>query len=104
MKIRLLLILSLLTVCAVAGSAQSLPSEFESWNEIQLIVPLVRDKDSKGKTFDRLTATFSGISRIGRNPVKPLDSRIAAVLDYRVNKYLSLMGAVLYRRDELTPR
>ncbi|MBX7055663.1 MAG: DUF2490 domain-containing protein, partial [Pyrinomonadaceae bacterium] len=42
--------------------------------------------------------------RIGRNPVKPLDSRIAAVLDYRVNKYLSLMGAVLYRRDELTPR
>ncbi len=104
-KIRLSLILSaLLLGCAAAVPAQSLPSEFESWNEIQLIVPLIRDKDKKGKMVDKVTATFSGISRIGRNPVRPLDSRVSATVDYRVNKYLSLMAAVLYRRDELTPR
>lgn len=104
MRIRLSLLISALLLGCAAGAAQSLPSEFESWNEVQLIVPLVRDKDSKGKSVDRLTAIFSGISRVGRNPVKPLDSRVAAALDYRVNKYFSLMGAVLYRRDELTPR
>lgn len=104
-NIRLSLTLSaLLLGCAAAVPAQSLPSEFESWNEIQLIVPLIRDKNSKGKMVDKVTATFSGISRIGRNPVRPLDSRVSATIDYRVNKYLSLMAAVLYRRDELTPR
>ena len=76
-------------------------STFQSWNEVQVIVPLVRGKDSKGKSFDRVTATFGGILRIGRSNLDFVDNRYGVVFDFRVNKYLSLLSSVLYRKDEL---
>jgi Protein of unknown function (DUF2490) len=82
-------------------SQTSRKSEFQSWNEVQLILPLVRGKDSKGKSFDRITATFGGIKRIGRSNLDFLDNRYGVVFDFRVNKYLSLLTSVLYRKDEL---
>ncbi|MEP6901493.1 MAG: DUF2490 domain-containing protein [Actinomycetota bacterium] len=78
-----------------------LESKFQSWNEFQLILPLIRGKDSKGKSFDRITATFGGILRIGRRNLDFIDNRYSTTLDFRVNKYFSLMTAVLYRKDEL---
>lgn len=85
----------------VAGQTSAPKSVFQSWNETQLILPLIRSKDAKGKSFDRLTATFSGISRIGRKDFDFLDDRVGLTLDLRVNKYLSLFGGSLYRRDEI---
>jgi len=82
-------------------SQTPLDSRFQSWNEVQLIVPLARKKDSSGKTVDTVTATFTGILRIGRKNLDFLDNRYGVTLDFRVNKYLSLMTAVLYRKDEL---
>ncbi|MDQ6787425.1 MAG: DUF2490 domain-containing protein [Acidobacteriota bacterium] len=100
---RLLIILAVIFLCAPAAFAQTapLPSRFQSWNEVQLILPLVRDKDAKGKNIDKVTATFSGILRIGRSNLDFLDNRISTTLDFRVNKYVSLLTAVLYRKDEL---
>lgn len=83
------------------SQTESLASEFQSWNELQLILPLVQTKDSKGKVVDKVTATFSGALRVGRNNLDLLDNRAALTLDFRVNKFLTLSSAVLYRKDEL---
>ncbi len=79
----------------------ALPSEFQSWNEIQLILPVVWVKDSKGKSVNKVTATFNGVLRVGRKNLDFLDNRAGLTLDFRVNKYLSLLAAALYRKDEL---
>jgi Protein of unknown function (DUF2490) len=83
-------------------SQTPLESKFQSWNEIQLILPLNQGKDAKGKPIDKITATFGGILRIGRKNLDFIDNRIGTTLDFRVNKYLSLLTSVLYRKDELT--
>lgn len=100
---RFLLILPIVFLCVSAGFSQTapLPSQFQSWNEVQLIVPLVQGKDAKDKTVDKITATFNGILRIGRNNLDFLDNRTSVTLDFRVNKYLSLLTGVLYRKDEI---
>jgi len=103
MKIKILLI----SLCALflfsqkSFSQTSTPAKFQSWNEVQIIVPLKQEKDSKGKTIDKVTATFTGILRIGRKNWDFLDNRYSVTFDFRVNKFLSLMTAVLYRKDEL---
>lgn len=92
-------ILVLFTFAALAQT-DSLPEQTQSWNEVQLILPLKFGKDRKGKQIDKITATFSGISRIGRNEF--LDNRVSATADYRINRHLSVFGGVLYRQDEIT--
>jgi hypothetical protein len=82
-------------------SQTPLKSEFQSWNEVQLILPVIHGQDSKGKAFDRITMTFGGILRIGRKNLDFLDNRISTVLDFRLNKNFSLLTSVLYRKDEL---
>jgi hypothetical protein len=95
------IVFSLLLFSQTSFSQTSLPSEFQSWNEVQLILPLVRGKDARKKTIDKLTATFTGNLRIGRKNLDFLDNRISATLDFRVNKYFGLMTSILYRKDEL---
>jgi hypothetical protein len=92
----------LLYTLSVFSQAAPLPSQFQSWNEVQLIVPIAHAKDAKGKTIDKATVTFSGILRIGRSNVDFLDNRLSAIVDFRVNRYLTLVTSVLYRQDEIT--
>lgn len=89
--------------CSILVPAQTVSpkSVFQSWNETQLIVPVITSKDSKGKNVDRVTATFSGTFRFGRNAPELIDNRYGATVDLRLNKYLSVFGGTLYRRDEL---
>ncbi|MGI8786583.1 MAG: DUF2490 domain-containing protein [Pyrinomonadaceae bacterium] len=103
MKLYLLIIIAVIFLSSTAAFAQSapLPSEFQSWNELQLILPLARGKDVKGKTIDKITATFNGTLRIGRNNLDFLDNRLGATIDFRVNRHLSLTTATLYRKDKL---
>ena len=61
MKIFCCLIFMLFLGAPVFAQARS---EFQEWNEVQLIYPLVQGKDAKGKTVDKVTATFSGIARL----------------------------------------
>lgn len=99
---RVLLVLFVICLCAAAVFAQTahLPSRFQEWNEIQLIAPLTHGKDAKGKKIDKLTATFSGIVRLGRSSVDYVDNRASVTFDYRFSKYFSLATGVLYRREE----
>ncbi len=103
MKIRILLISAAVFLFADAAFSQTspLPSQFQYWNEVQLILPLVGAKDAKGKSFDKVTASFSGVLRIGRGNFDFLDNRIGTTVDFRVNRHLSLLTGVLYRKDEL---
>lgn len=94
------LVILLLFSFSVFAQQDSLPEQTQSWNELQLILPLKYGKDRKGKTIDKITASFSGIARIGRKDF--LDNRIGSTIDYRVNRYLSVFGGVLYRQDEIT--
>lgn len=100
---RLVISLSIVFLFSIAAFSQStpLPSQFQSWNEVQLNVPLVRSKDAKGKSIDKVTATFTGTLRIGRSNLDFLDNRAGVTLDFRVNRYLSVFGAALCRKDEI---
>lgn len=100
-KLLLISLFSLFLFSETIFAQTPLPSKFQSWNEVQLIVPIARKKDSKGKTVDRVTATFTGILRIGRKNWDFIDNRYGVTFDFRVNKFLSLMTAALYRKDEL---
>ena len=82
--------------------AQNLPEKFESWNEVQLIVPLGKGKDKSGKTIDKWTLTLNGIARGGRRPPDLVDGRVGASLEYRASRHITLLTNVLYRRDETT--
>jgi hypothetical protein len=103
MKTQIFLVAAIIFLFASTAYSQTsqLPSQFQSWNEVQLILPLVSGKDAKGKSFDKLTATFGGIFRIGRKNFDFLDNRISTTLDFRVNRHLSFLTGVLYRKDEL---
>ncbi|MDQ2746905.1 MAG: DUF2490 domain-containing protein [Acidobacteriota bacterium] len=103
---RSFIIISIVLIFAAAVYPQTahIPSEFESWNEVQLIAPVKHGKDAKGKTIEKLTVTFNGVSRIGRSSFDFLDDRVGAALDYRVNRHFSLTTATLYRREELVKK
>ncbi len=97
----LIIFLIILTLAAaVYPQTAPLPSAFQSWNEVQLIVPLARSKDKKGKSIDKITATFNGTFRIGRKTFDFLDDRVAMTLDFRVNNYFSILAGSTYRREE----
>jgi hypothetical protein len=96
---RYLAVLLLLIGASVPALSQDRPSVFQSWNEVQFIVPLVRSEDANGKTVNRVTAIFNGIGRFGRGQL--VDGRIGVELNFRVNKYVTLVGSALYRGDEV---
>jgi len=95
---RYLVIIIILFAGSVSAFAQDRPSVFQSWNEVQLIVPLVRGEDT-GKTVNKVTAIFNGIGRFGRGQL--VDARLGAELNFRLNKYVTLVGSALYRGDEV---
>lgn len=101
MKISLLILLIVL-FCFSTLDAQNKnqPTEFQSWNEIRLIKPLLKRKNSKGKTIEKITATFTGNLRIGRKSFDLLDNRIGASFEFRINNSVSALTGVLYREDE----
>lgn len=98
-----IIIAKLIFFAAVVHSqtAPPLPSAVQSWNEVQLIVPLVRSKKANGKVTDKITAIFNGTFRFGRKTFDFLDDRAALSLDFRVNKYFSILAGGMYRREEI---
>lgn len=82
--------------------AQNLETKFQSWNELQLSLPIKTEKDSKGKSYDRIVVIITGNLRVGRISFDLVDSRIGLALEYRINKYVQLMTGATYRKDEIT--
>src|SRR4051812_31778963 len=79
---------------------QDRPSVFQSWNEVQLIVPVERSTDAAGKSVDKITAIFNGIGRFGRKD-DVTDARAGAELNFRANKHLTFVTSALARGDEV---
>lgn len=90
---------SIIALCSLAAWSQSVT---QSWNEVQVTLPIVSTRDARGKTIDKVTATFSGTARIGRNG-QLLDARAGASFAFRLNKHISALAGIVQRSDELTP-
>jgi len=90
------LALVLVLVCAAAEARAQTPSQVpeadtESWNDVQLAIPLSRKVDF----------LIQGTVRIGGNLTTAVDERWGFGFNYRIQKYLTLNE--LYFRREATP-
>jgi hypothetical protein len=90
--VRLLLCAVFLALNAFAASAQSTPAslatDFQSWNDVQLIVPLDSEK---------WNAVFSLVGRFGNDLKTAVDSRIGVMITRKINSKLTVGGGYLYR-------
>ncbi len=67
-------------------------TDYQFWNETQLIFPLVKTKDDT----DKLSLFLNGNLRVGRNIRHLVDERIGFGFDYKHNKYISFTPSYLY--------
>jgi hypothetical protein len=88
-----------LLVAPLTVFSQGRPSVFQSWNEVQLIVPVSRSTDSEGRSVNKITALFLGVARFGRDDVT--DARAGFELHFRANKHITFVTGALYRGDEV---
>src|SRR5712671_7063789 len=88
-----ILFLAAMFVCAGDSRAQTkVPkADTESWNDVQLTIPLSRKVDF----------LIQGTVRIGDNLTAPVDERWGFGFNYRIQKYLTLNE--LYFHREATP-
>ncbi len=66
-----------------------------NWNDVTLILPLTKETD-------KLSISFSGVFRIGRNLKRSIDERIGVSLNHRINNHFSASIGYLYRRSRPT--
>jgi hypothetical protein len=95
-------VVAIATLIAIqSASSQSLPdSDFQVWNETVLSFPVVKTKDSDGKASDKLSLLVLGVVRLGQNRLYPVDARLGAGFDLKLNKYFSFTPTYVYRRGE----
>lgn len=99
MKFSFLVLLVVISASFVFPQAPP-ESDFQFWNETQLIFPLVAAKDKKGKNVERVSFFLSGTLRLGQNYKRLVDERIGFGFDFKPNKYLTLTPAYLYRAGQ----
>jgi len=80
-------------------AAQS-DTDFQVWNETTLVFPVVKQKDKDGKESDKLSLLVLGVLRLGQNRLFPVDARLGAGFDLKLNKYWSFAPTYVYRRGE----
>lgn len=87
-KIQLVFSLLTVLVCAALASAQSVPEkDTQSWNDIQVTIPM-------GKKVDFV---INGTIRLGDNLSAAVDERWGAGFNYKPNKYLTLSQSYFTR-------
>ena len=82
----------------VGAFGQSSPPEtdFQLWHETTFVLPVVKAKDDKGKSFDRLSLLFIGSLRLGQNRLAPVDERVGGGFDLVLNKNFNFSPTYLY--------
>ncbi len=92
-------ILTLIAVISVANdvSAQAPANDFQIWNETTLVKPISKTTDKNGKEVDRLSVLFFGTLRLGQNRAVPVDKRVGAGFELRLNNNFTLTPTYLYR-------
>ncbi|MEP7147633.1 MAG: DUF2490 domain-containing protein [Acidobacteriota bacterium] len=93
----------LLVLLLVAGSSNwataqtTVPeSEFQVWNETVFSLPVLRTKDTKGKSVERLSLLLIGSVRLGQNRLVPVDKRIGGGFDLVLNKSFNFSPTYVY--------
>jgi hypothetical protein len=100
MKIAIcIFVLLISTTCLFSQSGQP-DAVTQSWNEVEITVPLIQKVNTDGKKVDQFSAIFNGILRTSRLTHME-DRRAGFGLSYRLSKYFSMYAALLYRRDEI---
>lgn len=89
-------LLILVSASFVFGQSTPPETDFQIWHETQFILPVIKAKDAKGKSFDRFSLLFITSLRLGQNRLAPVDERIGGGFDYVVNKYLNITPTYLY--------
>ncbi len=99
MKLKLTLWLVVSFISTPSAFAQK-PTEAQIWTNADFVFGLVKGKDAKGKSFDKVSLTLTGIVRIGDKLSRSVDERVSATLDFRLNKYFNLTTGYLHQRAE----
>jgi hypothetical protein len=94
-----ILVTGLILFQPVNASAQGV-GDFQVWNETTLIFPVVKETDENGKESDKLALLILGTLRLGQNRLYPVDARVGAGFDLKLNKYFSFTPTYVYRRGE----
>lgn len=94
--------LLLLTFCFTAVYSQTtLPeSDFQFWNETQLIFPIAKKTDKNEKKTDRLNFFIVGNLRFGQNWKHFVDERAGFGFDFKLNRNVTLSTSYLYRAGQ----
>ena len=97
MKLNLCYLL-LFVVFSISAVAQSTVPEtdFQVWNETTFSLPVVKAKDDKGKSFDRLSLLLITSLRFGQNRLALVDERIGGGFDLVLNKHFNVTPTYLY--------
>ncbi len=85
---------------AFHASSQAPHTDFQIWNETTFVKPILKTKDKKGKDVARLSLLFFGTIRLGQNRAYPVDRRVGAGFDLRLNENFSITPTYLYRGGE----
>lgn len=96
MKFQIFLIVIVLFPCVIAA-AQVPETDFEIWNETTIAFPVIKQKDKTGKQFDRFSFLLLGTLRLGQNRAYPVDERIGAGFEIKLNKAFTFTPSYLYR-------
>jgi hypothetical protein len=93
--------IGLLLTFSQLATSQTLPdSDFQIWNETVLSFPVIKKVDADGKETDKLSLLVLGVVRLGQNRLYPVDARVGAGFDLKLNKYWSFSPTYVYRRGE----
>jgi len=102
-RFRTTALLICLTLSAAAGALaqEELPDrDFQVWNETKVVIPIVKETDANGKTTDKVSFLVLGTLRLGQNRLFPLERRIGAGLDIKLNDNFSISPSYYYRSGE----
>ena len=87
-------------VIAAAPAGAHAQGDFQVWSETTLTFPVFKEKDESGKDVDKLSLLVLGTLRLGQNRLYPVDARVGAGFDLRLNKYLNFSPTYVFRRSE----
>lgn len=79
-------------VCAAQAAAQVPEKDTQSWNDIQLTIPMTKKADF----------VLQGTIRVGDNITSPVDERLGVGFSYKLAPWLTL-GQALFVRDARAP-
>ena len=85
-------LIAVLCVCAARAAAQAPEKDTQSWNDVQLTVPMTKKAEF----------VVAGTLRIGGNLTTAVDERWGVGFNYKLNKYVTL-SQLIFSREARPP-